>query len=114
LLPRTLVRIGSDCFADLGVRELDLSMTEIEELGLCALHHAAALERVTPPRTLRRIGALCFACGGVKVLDLSRMEMEELGEWAFGAAVGLGTLLPPRGLKRISSDLFFRLWFAGT
>jgi hypothetical protein len=100
-LPSSLREIGSDCFWETGLRELNLSGTCMVEFSLGAFRGASRLTSLAPPATLSFIDMECFSRSGVTRLDFSATGLIRISGTAFADAHSLMALVFPSTLERI-------------
>ncbi len=90
------------------IKGMDLSQTEITEIGGRSFYNCTSLETISLPKTLTQIGKNAFyGCTALKGMDLSQTGITEIVEQTFYKCASLETISLPKTLTRIGEDAFY-------
>ncbi len=90
------------------LKKVDLSQTEITEIGGRSFYNCTSLETISLPKTLTQIGRYAFyGCTALKGMDLSQTGITEIVEQTFYKCTSLETIGLPKTLTRIGKHAFY-------
>lgn len=74
-IPSSVKSFGDSCFTNTGLRNLDLSSTQVESFEQSCFSGAADLEEIMIPATLNKLSNNCFQQSGLTKIDLSSSKL---------------------------------------
>jgi hypothetical protein len=105
--PHHLIAIGDKCFANCGLRAIDLTESRMESVGNGAFTGCRALITATLPPSLRNLGDFCFSATGVARVALKGCaRLETVGVGAFRDCLEMEELAIGAGVRDMGEEAF--------